>query len=591
MSRNVISISGLGKSFRRYSHPGWKALGAFGVPVPQRSYDEFWALREVNLSIAAGERIALVGKNGAGKSTLLRLITGQMEASAGTVEVGGRIQALMELGTGFHPDFTGVENIRSALLYNGVAGQDLEDRCQEVIEFTELEDFIDRPVKEFSSGMYARLAFAVATSIHPEILIIDEILGVGDAYFTGKCIQRMQALTARGATVLFVSHDMSAVQLLCDRAVWLESGKVRMDGDTLSVSKAYLAEIRYQEDLRLRARAMAISKRALRSVQDQTEGTQPMLFRFVARRPVEPKNPIYVSAISFGLGEHTLGEIDVVAGAPSGDRLILEKKYMDWGDPTNVKGRAARPFASYGGRYAHAPWVINYPAYASGQRWLQVEYLAALDCDVHVELYEESVKAYRDLGPLPGVTGDRWMQVKFVFDGTAALQAQQPEAPAVEALGLGEHDRYGDGDLRITAFGFVDQNGQGTHVLTSGAAAEAIIVCETNRIITEPVAVVAIYRPDGVCVMQIISTLAGLYIPAVSGQGVIRARFERLNLGPGEYIASVALFKHLNPASRQEPPAYDLHDRCYPLKVTAADGIAVEIGIVNQVAKWSVDFG
>ena len=566
-------------------------MGAFGIPAPQQSYDEFWALREISLSISSGERLALIGANGAGKSTLLRVITGQVAPTRGTIRVAGRIQALMELGTGFHPDFTGIENIRSALLYNGFSGVDLESRCEEIVAFTELEDFIERPVKEFSSGMYARLAFAVATSIQPEILIIDEILGVGDAYFVGKCIQRMQALTAGGATVLFVSHDMSSVQLLCDRAVWLENGKVRMDGDTLSVSKAYLAEIRHQDELRLRARAMAISKRALKGVRSDSSGGHPMLFRLAAGTVISPDRPLYVRSIRFGIGAQTLGEVDVVAGSDAANHLIIEKKHMDWGDPVEVDGGLARPFASYGGLYRHAPWVVNYPEVSAGERWLQLEYRASPDTEARVGLYDEAQQAYRELGVLPAAAAQGWSTQRFAVV-PAPLQTNAPAvAPDVEALGLVPHDRYGDGGMHIAAFGFVDQQSHGTHVLTSGAPAEAVIVWEADEVINNPVAVIAVYRPDGVCAMQVISSLAGLELPAVSGRGVIRVVFERLNLGPGDYVASVALFKHLNPTSRLEPPAYDLHDRCYPLKVVAADGVAVDLGIVNQLTKWSVTFG
>ncbi len=213
-------------------------MDALGIPVSKKRYDIFPALSEMNLEICRGERVALIGRNGAGKSTLLRVISGQMQLDSGLLTVNGTVQALMTLGTGFHPNFTGMQNIHSSLAYQGLSSEEL-DRCvADIVDFVELEGFLDRPVKEYSAGMYARLAFAVATSVTPDILIIDEVLGAGDAYFLGKCIQRMKALTSQGATILFVSHDISSVQMLCDRGIWIENGRIRDDGDLLAVSKA-----------------------------------------------------------------------------------------------------------------------------------------------------------------------------------------------------------------------------------------------------------------------------------------------------------------------------------------------------------------
>lgn len=197
MSDIAISITSLSKSFRRFNHPGWRALGALGLPVPLSRYDVLPVLKDIKIEIKRGEKVALIGRNGAGKSTLLRLVSGQIRPDAGDVLVNGQVQALMEMGTGFHPDFTGVENIRSALAFQGLSPAKIADCIEEIADFTELDDFLLRPVKEYSSGMYARLAFAVATSITPEILIIDEVLGAGDAYFMGKSIQRMKALTGQ----------------------------------------------------------------------------------------------------------------------------------------------------------------------------------------------------------------------------------------------------------------------------------------------------------------------------------------------------------------------------------------------------------
>lgn len=415
----AIYLKRLTKTFRRFSHSGWRALHAFGFPVSEKRYETFYALHKVGFTAKKGEKIALIGRNGAGKSTLLRLISGQMQADSGDIRVQGKVQTLMELGTGFHPDFTGIENLRSSFAYQGIPKHKMASLIDEIIEFSELKDFIHRPVREYSSGMYARLAFAAATTVVPEILIIDEILGAGDSYFAGKCLQRMKQITSQGTTILFVSHDMSAVHLLCDRGIWIDKGEIKEDGDILSVSKAYLASLRGDEENRLREHSVTLSA-------------------------------------------------------------------------TNTISR------------------------------------------------------------------------------------------------LAANDRYGSGPLKITDFEFFNETNTRCHTLISGELATCIIGYATGIPICDPVAAVTLYRPDGTCAMQITSNRHGHKLGMLESEGKIKIDFAPLWLGPGDYIVSIALFKDLNIASGHEPSAFDLHDRCYALKVLPPPGIGVEIGMVNQTAQWTL---
>ena len=256
MSEAVIRLDQLSKMYRLYQRPIDKVLDVLGINRwlfwRKDYYRSFWALRNVNLQIRRGERVGLVGRNGAGKSTLLRIISETVNPTEGTRLIEGRVQALMTLGTGFHPEFTGLQNINAALAYHGLSDRQILDRTDDIVDFAELRDFIDQPVKTYSAGMYARLAFAVATSIEPDILIIDEILGAGDAYFYGKCVERMKRLTVdKGATVLFVSHDLPSVLSLCDRAIWLKNGQIVDDGEPLPVIQRYYAEVQREENSRL----------------------------------------------------------------------------------------------------------------------------------------------------------------------------------------------------------------------------------------------------------------------------------------------------------------------------------------------------
>lgn len=197
-------------------------------------------LNDINLEIKKGETVALIGVNGSGKSTLLKLMTQIIFPNKGTIETNGKLTSLLELGAGFHPDFSGRENIYFNSSIFGLTKKEIDNRLEQIIEFSELRDFIDNPVRTYSSGMYMRLAFSVAINVDADILLIDEILSVGDQHFQEKCFNKMRELRAQGKTMVFVTHSMESVKKLCDRAVWLYDGKVRMDGNTEEVVNEYL---------------------------------------------------------------------------------------------------------------------------------------------------------------------------------------------------------------------------------------------------------------------------------------------------------------------------------------------------------------
>jgi len=197
-------------------------------------------LKEINLKIKEGEVVALIGTNGSGKSTLLKLMTKIIYPNKGKIITNGKITSLLELGAGFHPDFSGRENIYFNASIFGLTKKQIDERIEDIIEFSELRSFIDNPVRTYSSGMFMRLAFAVAINVDADILLIDEILSVGDEHFQNKCFEKMRELKNQGKTMVFVTHNMRAVTELCDRAVWLYQGKIKEDGDTETVVKDYI---------------------------------------------------------------------------------------------------------------------------------------------------------------------------------------------------------------------------------------------------------------------------------------------------------------------------------------------------------------
>ncbi len=210
--------------------------------------EEFWALKDVSFTVDAGETLGIIGSNGSGKSTCLKLLTKIIEPTAGSVEVKGRVSALLELGAGFHPELTGRENVYLNGSLLGVTRQDMARRFDDVVAFAELERFIDVPVKLYSSGMYVRLAFATAINVDPDILLVDEVLAVGDHSFQEKCLGRINELKARGVTIVFVSHGLDTVRSLCERTIWLQESRLQDDGITDGVVDRYLHYVHARDE-------------------------------------------------------------------------------------------------------------------------------------------------------------------------------------------------------------------------------------------------------------------------------------------------------------------------------------------------------
>lgn len=241
-SELAIDARALSKRYPLYSRPSDRLKQLLrGRSQPHEQ--AFQALQDVNLQVYRGEVVGLVGRNGAGKSTLLQLLCGTLAPSSGCLQVHGRVAALLELGAGFNPDFTGIENVFMNGAILGMKRQEIEQQLDEIVAFADIGDFIRKPVKTYSSGMYVRLAFAVATSTDPDILIIDEALSVGDGAFARKSFDRIMGLKEAGKTIFFCSHSMYQVEALCARAIWMEKGRVKMDGNSADVTSAYAASL------------------------------------------------------------------------------------------------------------------------------------------------------------------------------------------------------------------------------------------------------------------------------------------------------------------------------------------------------------
>lgn len=316
MGTPIITAEGLGKRFvlhgqrERYTALrdviGRKARSLLKGGGPDTVPQAFWALKDLSFTINEGDRVGIVGRNGAGKSTLLKVLSRIIDPTEGRVEIRGRLASLLEVGTGFHPELSGRENIYLNGSILGMSRAEITARFDEIVAFAEVEKFLDTPVKRYSSGMYVRLAFAVAAHLEPEILVVDEVLAVGDAEFQRKCIGKMKEVSSGGRTVLFVSHNMAAVQNLCNSAMYLRHGQLVVQGDTPSVVAEYLRSADTSTRIDLAARDDRQGSGAIRftdfSLGDGAGNDlaaamtgSPVVFRFSFTAPTGPLRNLHLA--------------------------------------------------------------------------------------------------------------------------------------------------------------------------------------------------------------------------------------------------------------------------------------------------------
>lgn len=574
----AISSQGLGKRYRSFANRRGKVLSAFGLErfARRQGSRDFWAVRDISLSIQAGERVGLVGANGAGKSTLLKMICGNVYPTEGDLKVEGRIDALMEMGVGFHPDMSGRANVLSALAYQGIVGDQAKDLTEEVIEFSELEDFIEEPVKNYSAGMYARLAFSAATVREPEILIIDEILGAGDEYFAGKSIERMKSLTNdAGVTVLFVSHDLASVQSLCDRAIWIDGGKVVMDSDPLTVVKEYRDYVNVRKERRLLARDAQISRRDMAHHDQDTDLFRRLLFRFV---PLE--NDLFdqqaIKSIALYEGAEPIVELSV-GDARDNDReanayVIDSFQETNWSETKGDSSGYYRQLDRTATRYNHAPFELRLAnTHNLGSVMIQVE---CVEADQLVQLQLFNGVGYDDLGPVG--------QGKTQF----ALAAETP-VDVLDPIPERKKFEYGSRELEILSVELSNDKGS-TRVFTILEPFDVFVEYSNSTLVDAPVIAFCVYAADGACAFQWLMDMSNQALDTDSPTQRIRFHVDQLQVGRGAYVASVAAFKTM-PNGIVEPEALHCLDRAVHFQVVQPVEATYDLGLCVQTPQMSVD--
>jgi ABC-type polysaccharide/polyol phosphate transport system ATPase subunit len=277
---NAIEVNGVSKLYRRYGRRGQfgtlkSALLTGRLFRDLHPEEVLEALKDVSFSVAAGRTFGIIGRNGSGKSSMLKLIAGIGKPTTGTVRVNGRVSALIELGAGFHPEISGRENVFINGMMLGLSKREVSERFDEIVSFAELEEFIDAPVKTYSSGMYMRLGFAVAINVNPDVLLVDEVLAVGDQGFTRKCLEKFAEFRRRGRTVLLVTHSLDMVTRFCDEALWIDHGRIRMQGEPQRVIDAYMYDVASTEQAHAARQQSARRDAEFTSVQLLTPEGQP----------------------------------------------------------------------------------------------------------------------------------------------------------------------------------------------------------------------------------------------------------------------------------------------------------------------------
>jgi lipopolysaccharide transport system ATP-binding protein len=559
MSEPAVRMTNVGKAYKIFPSSFGILLDALGLERLTR-YREFWAVRGFDLELAAGQRMGLIGRNGAGKSTLLKLVTQNVQPTEGEVEVNGEVHALFEATGGLHPEFTGHENIRGSLEALGLSNAEISYTTKEIAEFTELGRFLDQPLKTYSLGMQSRLSFAVATAIDPEILIVDEILGAGDAYFFGKAIARMRRLVESGAAVLIVSHALDQIQRFCEETIWLDRGRIVMQGPTTEVVKAYERFIRELEDRRLRARNQ--SRRDTYQPFEREGSTDELEIRLTG--------PGEITRLAL-LRDRSVEDELLVGGPQDADEAATSYVALQeggWEAPMQEPGRFFRPLPPDAESVAVFGLWLFYP---QSEYTLELTYRAREGVRVAV-VRDESVLIQAELPAAAEWTTETLMVA---------------EGAADEVRPLDRVSRWpGARGLLMERVIIVGADGTERALLEAGEQMSItvdVVAESSGRFPLIPAALV--FRPDGLVVTRHVGDRIELDVE--EGDRVqLRLDFGPLLLGNGTYLLSFGLYKQLDVNDTLTSEIYDYFDRSFEFAVTGNPPLHDEV--IRHPGEWTV---
>ena len=588
MSDVIIHARDLRKVYRLYSSPRQRFLDMFGLLGNRPgAFTEHAALDGINLDIRRGEKVAFIGRNGAGKSTLLKLITHVIEPTSGELQVSGKAHALLQIGSGFHPDFTGRENVYAYLAQLGVTGREADRKFADIVEFAELEEYISQPLKTYSTGMSVRLMFSTSTAITPDLLVLDEVLGVGDAYFAHKSYNRMHELCdSAGTTLLLVTHDIYSAVKLCDRVVWIDRGRVLMDGNGPDVVTAYEDSVRQQEEQRLRRKneerlkGLTAAPRA-----SAAPAVQHVVLEIFAKNNVPQPCPLYLSEVSLAWGsEATSWPLSAEDGGPQTDsHLVLDS--TAWGAPVTWHERLARPFLNYGSPFHKVAGVFRIPEGRTVDRaQLRIAYWS--DEPVEVGIRYSSNGTERLLGALPETTAD-WATHTVSLDADTSREIDPTAALSLEG-------RQGTGAIVVGEVRTVDSDGRDVHLFRHGDPFTLLISYQINQpgLSENAQVLVAIHR-DGVLDTCRLITRDLHFDHARAAAGTIRLHLPRLFLANGTFTVTVMVARE-GYYDRTQTKYFSLNPEVYTClsrvtEIVVSDGgiVASGTGVVGE-GEWSL---
>lgn len=588
----VIRARNLKKAYRLYSRSRYRVLDALGLLRDKPGlYTEHMAVDGIDLDIFRGERVGIIGRNGAGKSTLLKLLTGVIKPTAGDLQVTERIHALLELGSGFHPDFTGRENVYGFLSHMGLSPDEIEKHLEEAVEFAEVEEYIDQPVKSFSTGMVSRLMFAASTVIEPKLLVIDEVLSVGDAYFANKSFRRIRELCVdKNATLLLVTHDIMKAVTLCNRFIWINDGVIRMDDSPDIVANHYDLSVREQEEKRLRQATIKRNKKIDTFGSEPNKNAQEIVFGRIRRKDGMPiQQELAVSKIQFYSDEKLVASL-LTSDVTDNSLLILDAEIANWSDLRTIDGRVARSLLPYGSIYHQAPFIMT-----------SAELVDALvsnntNISCHVEYYDSHSEAF-DVDLFVKPQSDRRFRATFQARGSQSWALDKSEMELTsKAEPVDGAIRFGSQLLSIRRVRFFDESDMETNAFKVGGKLEVRMDYTIAESVTNLSPVIQLgFQKNGVHVIRM--TLSDFKFNALERRkGEIRASFDPLRLGPGEYVVNVVAMgeggydqKNATPYFTVNPMLLDHHIRGYHIAVMNTGDLLIDSLSFVHRANWAVD--
>ena len=562
------------------------------LPSRLHRYDEFWAVRGIDLEVPRGARVALIGRNGCGKTTLLKLATQALVPTEGSVVVNGRVHALIDVGAGFHPEFTGFENIRTALMLQDLPPEQIEAATQEIAEFTELGEYLHQPFKTYSLGMQSRLTFATATSVHPDILVIDEVLGAGDAYFLNRATERLRSLIDRGSALLLVSHSLAQVVQLCEHAVWIDRGAVVAEGPSLEIVKQYERFIRELENRRI----LSKNQRHFRGDGASTilsEGLHDIAQVKIEAVGLDPLAALGVGRVELCVDGEPVGTVQVGGAQDHAQKYasFVVTATGAWSAPTMLEGSPCRMLSAQGPRGDRAVGEVVFRLHSRPERVVEAYLDAAGGKDeaaLRVEL---------------AISGESWGEEKLFLEHSGWLrfkaQFTPPDAqPKRDAVPHGETrgeaapqelhvSRWpGTQRIRIERVRLLNEQGEECGCFAHGSPFVVELRCSVSARDSVPVIpVVVVYTEDGAVAFRCVGDRSLLRL-APERTPVFTLHCEKLLLGNGRYIVSVALYGALTGPSDTASIVHDLLDRSFEFRVSGVD--ALRDGVYVQPGAWSI---